>query len=125
VNLDSSISELRKDNELLDRKVEEQQGLRSSRQKKLDSLISENAEKEKSVAGLEDKVGVYDKLLLHTQDGQKGLAELLLSKERVSKHIEDLMAENTRLDGEVRLLEGKIKAMMHLAGSENLEDADV
>lgn len=124
-DLKSSISELMNENELLKRKIEEQQGLRASRQKKLDSVIRENTEREKSVAGLEDKVGVYDKLLLHIQNGQKRLAELLLSKEQVSRHIEDLMAENTRLDGEVRLLEGKIKAMMHLAGSENLENADV
>jgi chromosome segregation ATPase len=120
VDLKSSISELRKENELLERKIEEQKGLRASREKKLSGVVSENAEREKAIADLQDKVGVFDDLISHIQDSEARLAELMLSKEQNSNYIVELLAENTRLDSEVRLLEGKIKAMVDLAGSENL-----
>jgi len=123
-DVNSSISELRKEIQLLGLKIEEQQGLRASREKKLEGLLSANAEKEKSISDLKDKIGVYDELISYIQGGQKRLAELLLSKEQDSKYIEDLMAENARLDGECRLLEGKIKAMIHLAGAENVDNTD-
>lgn len=116
-DLKSSISELMNENELLKRKIEEQQGLLASREKKLNGLVGGNAQKEKSLADLEDKVGAYDNLVSYVQDSEGRLAALLLSKEQVSKDIDDLLAENSRLDSEIRLLEAKIKAMMDLAGS--------
>ena len=93
--------------------------MRVSRQKKLDSLIGENTEKQRRLTALEDSVGIYDKLLFHIQEGQKRQTELLQSKGQVSLDIEALMAENTRLDGELRMLESRIKAIVNLADSEN------
>jgi len=114
--LKSTVSEVKREIESIEGRIDELQKLRSSKQKELQALSEGNAQRAKSISDIEDKVGLYDELISKIEKDEARLADLLRSNEMSVAQVEGLFTDSIGLESEHRQLEEKLKAMVHLAG---------
>lgn len=98
-------------------KMEERQKLLADKEEEFNGLSTANADRKNSIAFLEKEVGVYDEVILKAKNAEDKAAGSHGLNEEALSEVERLLADNWRLNSQLRLMDEKVNSAVKAVDS--------
>ncbi|MBW1675559.1 MAG: hypothetical protein JRF30_03310 [Deltaproteobacteria bacterium] len=116
-SLKGDIETLESEAESTGLKMEERQKLLADKEEEFNGLSTANADRKNSIASLEKEIGVYDEVILKAKNAEDNAAESHGLNEEALSGVERLLADNWRLDSQLRLMDEKASRIVKTVDS--------